>query len=63
MRRLLVVLGYKLDDETWGRNPEDPTFPDARIEEEHFRYLIETMAAEAKIARAKLFERMIGGSR
>lgn len=63
MRRILHTLGYRQRDRVWRRGPEDPEFPDERVEEEHFRVLLESMHGEYMRARLSMFQRKIGGSR
>jgi hypothetical protein len=65
MRWILHRVGYKRDqgDMVWRRGPDDPEFPDERVDEEHFRVLIESMAHEMWSRRAKLFSRKMEVSR
>ncbi len=60
MRDILDHFGYTLADGLWTKEGRK-TFPDARIEEDHFRVLIESMADEAMRSRAANWLRKIGG--
>lgn len=55
MRLILKKLGYEKRDGVWSRGPEDPQFPDERVEEKHLRVLIETMSNQMWNQRAALF--------
>lgn len=63
MRRILKWAGYELDlrDEVWRKDGE-PEFPDSRVEEDHFRVLIEAMQTKAFKHRATNFVRRLGGA-
>ena len=64
MRRVLVEFGYTLDpDQVWRRAGDSQEFPDSRIEEDHFRVLIETLSAKLSGVRTANFLRKIGRSR
>ena len=60
MRTILRMSGYSLgDDSVWTKG--DHEIPDERIEEDHFRVLIETMEQGLYGAKAALFARRLGG--
>jgi hypothetical protein len=60
MRWILGQQGYELDptDEVW-RKEGAPEFPDSRIEEDHFRVLIEAMLTRVFSKRAADFARRV----
>ena len=61
MRSILKLAGYKLDsDEVW-RKEGAQDFPDARVEEDHFRVLIETLSEQLFHRRATNFLRKTQG--
>jgi len=59
MRGILRTAGYTLVNGEWIKG--DHTVPDDRVEEDHFRVLIETMGAGLHRARAQLFTRRLKG--
>lgn len=63
MRLILKQIGYQLEDGVWRRSPDDPEFPDTRVEEEHLRVLIETMGREIWHGRAQRMLRRLEVSR
>lgn len=60
MRGILKLVGYVLDGGEWTKG--DHVIPDSRIEEDHFRVLIETMEAGFLRKKAQLFMRRLLGS-
>ena len=62
MRSVLKLNGYSLDADSVWRREGHPDYPDARVEEEHFRVLIEAMSDAAFGLRAANFVRKIGGT-
>lgn len=63
MRRILHTVGYRVVAGEWRRGENDPVFPDSRVEEDHFRVLIEAMHREVVGAKVARFMRKIGESR
>ena len=63
MRSVLVTLGYRLDHArgVWTKDGAAQEFPDSRVEEDHFRVLIESMSDQLLGARAANFMRKVGG--
>jgi hypothetical protein len=62
MRTVLRLAGYTLDpDAVWRKKGAAQDFPDARVEEDHFRVLIETLSDQLLGARANRFLRKLGG--
>ena len=60
MRTILKMSGYtRGDDDVWTKG--DHQIPDERIEEEHFRVLIETMDNNLFGAKARAFSKRLGG--
>ena len=60
MRRILRLSGYSLgDDSVWTKG--DHQIPDERIEDEHFKVLIETMETKLYGVKAALFNKRLGG--
>lgn len=59
MRKILANFGYKLEDGVWRHPDLEQTFPDARIEDDHFRVLIETMEQKLQNTRAANFMRKL----
>lgn len=54
MRTILRRSGYQLgDDEVWRKG--DHEIPDAKVEDEHFRVLIETLEVQLLRPRVKAF--------
>ncbi|MHC4702675.1 MAG: hypothetical protein ACYTFQ_19100 [Planctomycetota bacterium] len=60
MRGILHMAGYSLDDGVWTKEGYD-SYLDARIEEDHFRVLIESMWSELTHSRAATFLRKVQG--
>lgn len=62
MRWVLRQAGYHFDpaDSVWKKEGALQEFPDSRIEEDHFRVLIETLADEMAGNRAANFLRKLG---
>lgn len=58
MRKILRQMEYTLVANEWVKG--DHMIPDARIEEDHFRVLIETMEKGLLRKRAQLFTRRLG---
>lgn len=59
MRTILRMSGYTLEDGEWTKG--DHQIPDERIEEDHFRVLIETMDHRLFGAKARAFTKRLGG--
>lgn len=60
LRTVLRLAGYTLADGEWTKG--DKVFPDVRIEEDHFKVLIETMSEGLFSKKAQLFtKRLLGG--
>jgi hypothetical protein len=59
MRTILRLYGYTLEDGEWTKG--DHVVPDDRIEEEHFKVLIETMEKKLFNPKAKAFAKRLGG--
>lgn len=60
MRNILRQTGYTLADDEWSKG--DHVIPNSRIEEDHFRVLIETMEKSVFAEKARLFTRRLLGS-
>lgn len=64
MRSILKLRKYELgEDGVWRKDGSEHEIPDDRIEEEHFKVLIETMSAEALRAKASFMHTRLGRSR
>ncbi len=60
MRGILKLAGYTLADGEWTKG--DHVVPDDRVEEDHFKVLIETMEKGLFATKAQLFtKRLLGG--
>lgn len=54
MRGILRLAKYELNDGVWEKEGRDP-IPDSRVEEHHFKTLIETMHIETMSSKAVNF--------
>ena len=63
LRYLLQKMGWARDPHSaeWRKDGHEP-IPDERVEEDHFRVLIETLWHEAMVARAQVFKRRLQGA-
>jgi hypothetical protein len=61
MRAILSKCGYELGDDSVWRKDGTQDIPDARVEEEHFKVLIETMGSEIHRETAQRFSALFGG--
>ena len=64
MRGILHARGYKRDENgVWRKEGSEHAIPDDRVEEEHFKVLIETMVSETMSWRVNRLMNRTRGSR
>ena len=59
MRNILRYTGYTLEEDGVWRKDGEMEFPDSRVEEDHFRVLIETLSSEMFGKKAADFMRKV----
>ena len=59
MRTILEKAHYELEDGVWRK--DDHEIPDDRVEEKHFKVLIETMGRELSASRVTTFFKTLEG--